>query len=151
MFTDLNAIFRHNYSPAIVCRQFVIMECRKLQNYIFCFERREKVAEGQQVFHQRIFWGRGEGWIIFVQRLENYFLQLPIQTFYKEYYCKLQDIFWRYQSCAKEKNCGWYCRPTEKGFLHKRNLMFVKHSSSRMILAQTGDKLCWLLDKRKTF
>ena len=80
LFTDLNAIFRHNYSPAIVWRQFVIMECRKLQNYIFCFERREKVAEGQQLFRQRIFWRRREGWLIFVQRLENYILQIPFQS-----------------------------------------------------------------------
>ena len=80
LFTDLNAIFRHNYSPAIVWRQIVIMECRKLQNYIFCFERREKVAEGQQLFRQRIFWRRREGWLIFVQRLENYILQIPFQS-----------------------------------------------------------------------
>ena len=80
MFTDLKAIFRHNYSPAIVWRQIVIMECRKLQNYIFCFERREKVAEGQQLFRQRIFWRRKEGWLIFVQRLENYILQIPFQS-----------------------------------------------------------------------
>ena len=42
--------------------------------------KREIVAEGQQVFHQRIFWGRMEGLLIFVQRLENNILQVLIQT-----------------------------------------------------------------------
>ena len=58
-----------------------MMGCREMQFTDFVLKgKREIVAEGQQVFHQRIFWRRREEWIIFVQRLENYNLQLPIQT-----------------------------------------------------------------------